>query len=51
MDCQKLDVVKQWPESCVRTAGKQILIRLKFVLIISALLVCSGVEKNPLFFE
>lgn len=30
----------------MRTAGKQILIRLKFVLIISVLLVYKGVGKN-----
>lgn len=43
--CQSHDVLK-WPESCVRTAGKQILIRLKFALIISVLRVYKGVEKN-----
>lgn len=43
MGCQSQDVVKQWPESPVR---KQILIRLKFVLIISVLLVYKGVGKN-----
>lgn len=44
MVCQSHDVLK-WPESCVRTAGKQILIRLKFILIISVL-VYKGVGKN-----
>lgn len=46
MGCQSQDVVKQRPESCVRAAGKQILIRLKFVLIIPVLLVYKGVGKN-----
>lgn len=43
MGCQSQDVVKQWRESCVR---KQILIKLKFVLIISVLLVYKEVGKN-----